>query len=89
MLDVIVSNVPVSQKGTIVQYTRDDGFTVFLDNDKDLDYIRLHCEPATVIKAVAIRRCQQIARNYARKYAPTLLNSFQIPSTPLIKLLQK
>lgn len=80
MADIVISNVPVAQKGKIVQYVRNDGFAVFLDGDKELDKIRLKDDRKTVIMAVAIRRCQQIARNYALKHAPDLLPAFQIGS---------
>jgi len=88
MHDVIVSTIPESVPGQITQYVRDDGFTVFLDNDPELDNIRLHADPLTIIKAVAIRRCQQIANNYARKYAPNLMPAFQVKGNSLRKLLK-
>lgn len=78
MRNVIVSTEPIAQKGEIVQYKRKDDFTVFLDNDNELDHIRLHCDPKTIIKAVALRRAQQIAQNYARKYKPELLDEFKV-----------
>ena len=56
--------------GKVYQYKRKDGLMVFLDGDKELDDIRLSGTKESVIFAVAIRRAQQIARNYARKYAP-------------------
>ena len=52
---------------------RPDGFRVFLDGDRDIDRIRLNePDPAVVIMAVASRRAQQIARNYALMHAPSL-----------------
>lgn len=87
MKNVIVSTEPIAQKGEIVQFVRDDDFTVFLDDDKELDYIRLHCDAKTVIKAVALRRAQQIAQNYARKYKAELLDEFKV--TPLLNETQK
>ncbi|GAH45885.1 unnamed protein product [marine sediment metagenome] len=80
MKNVIVSLTPEAIPGEIVQYIRNDDFTVFLDGDSDLDQIRLHCDPVTVIKAVAIRRAQQIACNYARKYKPEVSEQFQVTS---------
>ena len=74
-------NLPRKIKtGKVYQLTRPDGFTVFLDGDKELDNIRLTAPPAVVIMAVTIRRAQQIGRNYARKYAPELLKKFQVKS---------
>ena len=62
---------------------RDDGLMVFLDgNDPELDMIRKNAPKKIVIQAVAIRRAQQIAHNYAEKYAPELLSYFNI--APLI-----
>ncbi len=87
MKNVIISNEPHAQKGEIVQYTRPDEFTVFLDDDKELDFIRTHCEPRIVIKAVALRRAQQIAQNYARKYKPEILDEFKV--APLLNTTQK
>lgn len=80
MRDVVLSAKPTHKPGEIVKYIREDNFAVFIDGDKELDYIRLHASKETVIKAVAIRRAQQIARNYAMKYAPELLNKFKITS---------
>ena len=79
-LDVIVSESPKAIQGKIVKYTREDGLAIFLDGDKELDYIRTHCDKKTVIMAVAVRRAQQIARNYAMKYAEDLADSFKIES---------
>jgi len=56
---------------------RNDGFTVFYDGDKQLDKIRRYGTKKQVIIAVALRRCQQIAMNYAMKYAPELLEEFK------------
>ncbi|MBA3051902.1 hypothetical protein FP828_03685 [bacterium] len=62
---------------------RHDGLVVFPDaNDPELDAIRKSAPKKAVIQAVAIRRAQQIAHNYAEKYAPELLPYFKI--TPLI-----
>ena len=50
-----------------------NGLPVFLDGDAELDRIRLTAkDPVVIIMAVAIRRAQQIARNYASKHAPHL-----------------
>ena len=89
MPDITISNVPVSQKGKIVQYIRNDGFAVFLDGDKELDKIRLKADKKTVIACVAIRRCQQIARNYATKHAPELIELFQIEDKTFQQILCK
>ena len=80
MSDIIRSSSPVAIQGKIVQYVRSDGLSVFLDGDQELDEIRLKCDKKTVIKAVAIRRCQQVARNYATKHAPELIRSFKVES---------
>ena len=49
------------------------GLPVFLDGDPELDRIRLTAkDPAVIIMAVAFRRAQQIAKNYASKHAPHL-----------------
>jgi len=77
---IILSDIPKAQEGKIVKYVRSDGFPVFLDGDKELDSIRIHCKKSDVIKAVAIRRCQQIARNYSLQYAPELLHCFEVTS---------
>jgi len=87
MKNVIISKEPTAQPGEIVQYVREDNFTVFLDNDKELDFIRTHCEPKIIIQAVALRRAQQIAQNYARKHRPELLDEFKV--TPLLNEPQK
>ena len=66
-----------------ITVTRDDGLKVFLDeDDTELNIIRKNAPKKIVIAAVAIRRAQQIAHNYAEKYAPELLHEFNI--TPLI-----
>ena len=52
---------------------RKDGMTVYYDGDEILDEIRRHGTKVQVIAAVALRRAQEIAFNYARKYAPELL----------------
>jgi len=88
MYEVIVSEKPKAMEGKIVQYRRKDGFTVFLNGDKILDEIRLKMPKEIVIVAVAIRRAQQIARNYARKYAPELLERFEIDDRQLEKILR-
>ena len=56
---------------------RNDGFTIFLDGDKELDRIRKTGTREEVIQAVAMKRAQQIARNYARKYAPDIAHKFE------------
>jgi len=89
MKQLIISNLPLAQDNKIVKYTREDGFNVFLDGDKELDIIRLTEEPTTVIKAVALRRCQQIARNYALSYKPELLHKFEITSLNRVKALKE
>ena len=80
MQDVIIVEKPPSviPQGKILQYCRPDGFTVFFDGDAELDAIRETADKRAVIVAVACRRAQQIARNYARKYAPELLKNFTI-----------
>lgn len=88
MTDIIISDVGIAQRGKIVQYMRADGFAVFLDGDKELDKIRLKEDKKTVIACVSIRRCQQIARNYATKHAPELISNFQIENRSLRKLLK-
>ena len=51
-----------------------NGLPVFLDGDGELNRIRLTAkDPVVVIMAVAVRRAQQIARNYASKHAPHLV----------------
>ena len=67
-------SAPMNGQGTIMrrkEVTRKDGLKVFLDGDIHLDEVRLN-EPdrRKVILAVAIRRAQQIAMNYAERYAP-------------------
>ena len=88
MPDITISTIPVSQKGKIVQFVRFDGFSVFLDGDKELDKIRLTKDKKTVIACVAIRRCQQIARNYATKHAPELIENFQVENKSFKNLLK-
>lgn len=88
MAIIVSSNVPVAQRGKIVQYLRNDGLSVFLDGDKELDRIRLKADKKTVIAAVAIRRCQQVARNYALKHAPELLDCFKIENNSLKRLMK-
>jgi hypothetical protein len=61
-----------------IKEARADGLAIFIDGDKELDYIRRHAPQEIVIQAVAIRRAQQIARNYAQRYAPELLSRFKI-----------
>lgn len=57
-----------------------DDIKVFPDGDEELDYIRKHAPAEIIIKSIAIRRAQQIAQNYARKYKPELLHKFHIKS---------
>lgn len=53
---------------------RADGLTIFLDGDLELNRIRLEeQDKRKVIIAVAIKRAEQIAINYAKRYAPELL----------------
>jgi len=72
------------QKGGVTVAERNDGLKIFLDGglDPELDLIRKKAPKKIVIQAVAIRRAQQIAHNYAEKYAPELLPDFEIK--PLI-----
>ena len=52
---------------------RKDGLPVFLDDDAELNKIRLHePDPRKVILAVAIRKAQLVACGYAQKHAPSL-----------------
>jgi len=55
-----------------------DGFTVFPDSDKELNEIRKTGTREEIIVAVATRRAQQIAINYATKYAPDLVEGLKI-----------
>lgn len=80
MLQMITSKIPKAVEGSIVKFIREDNFPVFLDGDEELDKIRLTAPIEVVISAVAIRRAQQIARNYAISYKPELLHKFQIES---------
>lgn len=50
-----------------IKAIRPDGLPVFLDGDPVLDQIREHGTIEEVIMAVAIRRAQQIALDYARQ----------------------
>ena len=59
------------------RHTRDDGLVVFLDGDEVLDKIRKQGTKREVIMAVAMRRAQQIAQNYAREYCPELESVFK------------
>ena len=63
--------VAEKKKGKMTNLTlkRADGLQVFFDGDT--------ADKRTVIVAVALRRAQQIARNYARKYAPEILTDFE------------
>lgn len=58
---------------------RKDGLVVFPDGDEQLDMIRL-CEKdrRKVILSVAFRRFQQIAMNYASKYAPDIKSEINL-----------
>ena len=60
-----------------LELKRADGLQVFFDGDAVLDRIKRTADKRTVIVAVALRRAQQIARNYARKYAPEILTDFE------------
>ena len=62
-----------SSRAVRVSSIRRDGMTVFYDGDEILDEIRRRGTKKQVIVAVALRRAQEIAFNYARKYAPELL----------------
>lgn len=62
----------------ITPFKRKDGLVVFLDGNKKLDHIRKYGDKKSVIIAVALYRAQQIALNYARKYAPELISQGQI-----------
>ena len=54
-------------------FLRKDGLPVFLDDDAELNKIRLHePDPRKVILAVAIRKAQLVACGYAQKHAPSL-----------------
>lgn len=57
--------------------TRPDGLVIFCDGDKPLDEIRRSGSKQEVIIAVALRRAQEIAINYTRKYAPELLTQIE------------
>jgi len=74
-----------SPRAVTVPEIRDDGLTVFCDGDEMLDDIRRHGTKQQVITAVAMRRAQEIAFNYARKYAPELLSELtsSAKSSPL------
>ena len=57
-----------------IEAIRPDGLRIFLDGDPTLDMVRVNAiDRKLVILAVAYRRAQQIACNYARRYAPDLL----------------
>ena len=76
---ILSSSLPTeSKRGNIVEVIRKDGLKVFLDGDIELDNIRKRGSKKEVIMAVALRRAQQIVRNYASKYAPELINDFNI-----------
>lgn len=67
----LASAVTEAWPGKAIKAVRKDGLTVFIDGDPVLDQIRkFERNPARVIVAVALRRFQQIAWNYARTYAP-------------------
>lgn len=58
----------------IAPFVRNDGLVIFEDaDDAALNRIRRRGTRRQVILAVAVRRCQQVARAYAKKYAPDLL----------------
>lgn len=69
---------------------RNDGLRVFFDDDVELNKIRL-TEPdrRKVILAVAIRRAQQIAVNYAKRHAPDLVAEIEKLITRKCKLLER
>lgn len=63
----------VPNKGRGNMMVRSDGLKVFMDaDDPVLNQIRRTRPAAEVIVAVAIRRAQQIALNYARTHHPEL-----------------
>ena len=54
-------------------FLRKDGLPVFLDDDAELNKIRLNePDPRKVILAVAFRKAQLVACSYAQKHAPSL-----------------
>jgi hypothetical protein len=72
----------VRETRNYIRGVRADGLTVFLDktNESDEDFqllsmlnqIRIHGTHDQVVTAVAMVRAIQIARSYARKYAPAV-----------------
>lgn len=61
-----------------LEAVRADGLRIFLDGDPVLDKVRTNAkDPRVVILAVAYRRAQQIACNYASKHAPSLLEDIR------------
>lgn len=52
---------------------RKDGLKIFPDRDLILNKIRNKASKKEVILAVALRRMQQIAMSYTKKYAPELM----------------
>ncbi len=77
-------------KNDIVPIVRHDGLTIFEDaNDPVLNSIRRRGDRRQVVLAVAFRRAQQIALNYAAKYAPDIyaeilrsVDNKMLPVTP-------
>jgi len=68
--------LPMDRRGSQTparKVRRPDGLVVFLDDDEELNQIRLHGTPEEVIRAVAIRRAKDVAKSYIRKYAPHLV----------------
>lgn len=61
-----------------VEAVRSDGLRIFLDGDPVLDMVRINAiDRKAVILAVAYRRAQQIAVNYAAKHAPDLVEDIK------------
>ena len=50
------------------RYERSDGFTVFLDDDKDLNFIKLSAHPVQVITAVALKVAENVSNTYKETY---------------------
>ena len=61
-----------------IQEVRSDGLIIFIDDDEELNITRRTADKKTVIAAVALRRAQQIAKNYCKRYAPEIEKEFTI-----------
>jgi len=80
----------ISRHSVTVPEVRDDGLMIFCDGDRALNEVRKSGTREQVILTVALRRAQEIAINYARKYAPDLLTSITHKvSAPVIGLPQE